>query len=247
MRIQAQFESSFAAPLGGKTMDSTSKSNLWNSEYRDLQVIPSSTRATPSKGLLLADSLVDFATLRTALDLGCGIGRNALYLAGLGCEVDAMDNSDVAIDTAKRHTKDNDNRANVQFSLESFFPAIQRQDNSFNLVLDSYVSCHITSNEHFTLYWSEVYRVLRPGGIAYCSVFSPDDEYYRTVALPDPDDFRLITDPNNGIAKRLYTESEILSALPPKFSLRYSMNFSFVDTVLGNKFRRQIPIIILEK
>lgn len=52
-----------------------------------------------------ADWLVEHAALLgrggRALDIACGDGRNALYLARLGFEVDAVDISDVAIDALR--------------------------------------------------------------------------------------------------------------------------------------------------
>src|SRR3954454_20287580 len=53
-----------------------------------------------------AQWLVEHAPLLTgggrALDVACGDGRNALYLAQLGYMVDAIDVSDVAIDALRR-------------------------------------------------------------------------------------------------------------------------------------------------
>ena len=40
-----------------------------------------------------------------ALDVACGDGRNALYLAQLGYMVDAIDVSDVAIDALRAHDR----------------------------------------------------------------------------------------------------------------------------------------------
>jgi tellurite methyltransferase len=52
-----------------------------------------------------AQWLVEYRDLLTgsgrALDVACGDGRNALYLAQLGYEVDAIDASDVAIDALR--------------------------------------------------------------------------------------------------------------------------------------------------
>ena len=43
---------------------------------------------------------------RRALDIACGDGRNAAYLARLGFEVDAVDISDVAIDALQAAATD---------------------------------------------------------------------------------------------------------------------------------------------
>lgn len=42
----------------------------------------------------------------TALDVACGAGRNAIYLAGLGFKVDAVDISTVGLDRARRRADD---------------------------------------------------------------------------------------------------------------------------------------------
>jgi tellurite methyltransferase len=60
-----------------------------------------------------------------ALDLACGAGRNALYLAGLGYNVDAWDISDVALDLLRaeverrRATGQSLNIAPLRVDLES--------------------------------------------------------------------------------------------------------------------------------
>jgi len=57
----------------------------------------------PSEWLLraLAMAQIDKGEGRRALDVACGTGRNALYLAGLGFEVDAVDISPVGLAKAK--------------------------------------------------------------------------------------------------------------------------------------------------
>src|SRR4029450_8873368 len=61
------------------------------------KVIPSSTRALPSKALLLFSEILDFKRINRVLDAGCGIGRNSVYLAQKGCEVHAVDISRIAL------------------------------------------------------------------------------------------------------------------------------------------------------
>lgn len=53
---------------------------------------------------LLADFLPRLPRGR-ALDLGCGTGRNALFLAAAGYEVDAIDISSVALERARANTQ----------------------------------------------------------------------------------------------------------------------------------------------
>jgi len=71
----------------------------WNRRYleKDWRPFPDA----PSRWLLENRSLVVAAAGRRALDVACGDGRNAVYLARCGFDVDAVDVSDVAIDALR--------------------------------------------------------------------------------------------------------------------------------------------------
>ena len=75
---------------------SRSDRDKWNRKYREGAY---ADRVNPSA--FLAEWLPALATDADpprAVDIACGIGRNALYLARLGWEVDAVDVSDVALE-----------------------------------------------------------------------------------------------------------------------------------------------------
>ncbi len=71
-------------------------SSWWDDFYTDRSKPVPFFRARPDENLV---SYVDrgLITPGRALDLGCGPGRNALHLAALGFEVDAVDLSPTAI------------------------------------------------------------------------------------------------------------------------------------------------------
>jgi SAM-dependent methyltransferase len=68
----------------------------WNRRYEGSELF---WTAEPNR--FLVDEVGSLARGR-ALDLGCGEGRNAVWLAELGFEVDAVDFSDVALEKARR-------------------------------------------------------------------------------------------------------------------------------------------------
>jgi len=68
----------------------------WNRKYRDNG--PESYGSGPTEWLAAHRDLLDRQPRGRALDVACGNGRNALYLARLGFEVDALDVSDVVVD-----------------------------------------------------------------------------------------------------------------------------------------------------
>ena len=53
------------------------------------------------KNLVEFFSQIDTTAVKTAIDIGCGLGTNSLWLSSLGIEVDGIDISEVAIDAAK--------------------------------------------------------------------------------------------------------------------------------------------------
>jgi tellurite methyltransferase len=67
----------------------------WNGRYTDTGLQPFPDR--PSEWLVENRALLTGSGQRRALDVACGDGRNALYLAQLGFDVVAADVSDVAI------------------------------------------------------------------------------------------------------------------------------------------------------
>ena len=68
----------------------------WNRRWSERGVCP--LQRAPAQWLVENARMLPGAAGRRALDVACGDGRNAVYLARLGFAVDACDVSDVAID-----------------------------------------------------------------------------------------------------------------------------------------------------
>lgn len=231
----------------GSNQEGKDQVELWDREYDTFKVIPSSTRALPSKPLLLFSEILNFGQIRTVLDAGCGIGRNATYLAQKGCRVYAVDSSPVALrelDYAARSLGVRDAIVSYNCNLGEAFPF---EDEYFDLSLDSYVFCHFIDDEFRGKYRKELHRVTKPGGIVFSSVFSFEDEYYKEIQENGEGNGSLVTDPNNGITKRLYTEREIKDFFSVDFEVLYFVKFEFSDMVLGNSYHRSILALVLRK
>ena len=104
------------------------------------------------------------------LELGCGHGRNAMFMAGRGCRVDAIDFSAVAIDWAR----DNAQRAGVEvgFQHASIFAAVI-DTGAYDLVYDSGCFHHIAPHRR-QAYVDLVTRALKPGGRFGLVCFRPE-------------------------------------------------------------------------
>jgi len=229
--------------------DSRSRAHkeLWEREYRDLQVIPSSTRTLPSKALVASVGLLKPRPGQRVLDVGCGNGRNSVYLAQRGCEVHSVDFSHAALSRLHLLAA----RASVDRRIHAYdasaFQPLPFRDSAFSLVVDSYLFCHFQEDGAKHLYLNEVYRVLRPGGVLFVSLFSPEDEYYRPMIGKDQSESTVIVDPHNGIAKQLYTKAEIAGVFRRAFRLRNLLEFEFDDIVLGGQTHRRVLILVMSK
>lgn len=191
----------------------------WDHEYKAGHIIPSSTRRTPAKALLLYDQLIDYPTLTPILDAGCGNGRNACHVASKGCAVVAADFSEKALDATRQLAAETKVAARVRAVNTRLRDRWEFHDAQFGMVLDSYVFCHVLDGGDQTAYRQELHRVLRPGGLLYSAVFSTDDSYYCHLAGGTTQSGSVVLDPLNGFRKFLYSEEQFLSFFAATFRI----------------------------
>jgi SAM-dependent methyltransferase len=120
------------------------------------------------------------------LELGCGHGRNATYLAGLGCQVDAVDFSAEALRWARQRAQSAG--ASVEFRCCSIFDATI-PDGCYDLVYDAGCFHHLPPHRRKD-YVELVDRALKPGGSYGLVCFRPeggsgftDQQVYERASL----------------------------------------------------------------
>ncbi len=218
---------------------------VWDMEYSSVKAIPSSTREEPAKALVLFADLMGLFAPKRVLDAGCGNGRNAVFLAGRGCNVTAVDFSQEALKETKRRAHFAGVEANVGV-LEHFIgDPLPIRPGFFDAALDCYTFCHFLSEQAGRRFWSEVARVVRPKGQILSIVFSLEDEYYAQF-LQDAGNGHLVIDPSNKVSKKLYSEAGIKAYFSQMFTYRFFAKFEFLDLVRGEEYRRVVFISVLE-
>ena len=106
------------------------------------------------------------------LDAGCGYGRNLVYLLREGCEIFALDANAEGVSHVRQ----------LSALLETGLPAANFQtgaieampfaDGFADVVLCNSVLHFARDEKHFRAMLSELWRVLRPGGMLFCRLGS---------------------------------------------------------------------------
>lgn len=106
-----------------------------------------------------------------AIDIACGTGRNALYLAQEGFEVDAVDISAVALNALKKQV---DSRAIVciEADLDTY---------AFNSAYDLAVICNFLDRALIT----RALQALNPSGVLVIETFMHHEENEKSNSNPD--------------------------------------------------------------
>ncbi|MFJ3952700.1 class I SAM-dependent methyltransferase [Streptomyces libani] len=124
-----------------------------------------------------------------ALDLGCGPGRNALHLASLGFEVDAVDLSPAAVAWAEERARQAG--AEIGFHCgDAFTLAGTALSGPYDLIHDSGCFHHLPPHRRIS-YLAVLDRVLAPGGHLALTCFAaggmgselPDGDFYHQSRL----------------------------------------------------------------
>jgi len=122
----------------------------------------------------------DFADLlsenniKNVLDLGCGTGRNTIYLAQRGFKVTATDISKTGLSMTKKKAQ------KLGYEIKTTCHDMRNmpfKDASFDAILCSWVSGHGT-HEDMVAHANEMLRVVKPGGLIFVDYPSKEDALY---------------------------------------------------------------------
>lgn len=223
-------------------MNDTSKS--WNQEYRT-RGIPSSVRDEASTtviwGLDNWRYISSRDTPRTALDVGCGTGRNAIYMASHGASVIGFDFSEEAIGRAQTRKASLAVPLGVDFVHHDLNDGLPADTGSLDLVTDIFVYKHQMDPSDRTRYRNEIGRVLRPDGKLLLSLAEIRDQYYSQCHLyrgSRSDDPLSVLDPAIDAGSVLYTLESLVREFGDTFRLIMSWLKAKDGLMHGQVYRR---------
>jgi ubiquinone/menaquinone biosynthesis C-methylase UbiE len=145
------------------------------------------------------------------LDVGCGTGENALYLAGNGFSVSGVDLSDRAISMAR--AKAAERQLKVEFQAGNAL-SLDFKDGVFDNVIDSGLFHTFNDNDR-PVYVREMARVLVTGGRYFMLCFSEKE-------------------PAGWGGPRRVTREEIQTTFSPLFKINYIKDAYFATRIHNN-------------
>jgi SAM-dependent methyltransferase len=169
--------------MGTDTLPSVQWTSFWDLSYRDGSYlehwdppeVPAELTAMVAAGRIPAGSLV--------LDLGCGAGCEALFLAERGCRVLGLDSSFDALTRARdrQAERPGGEALDIDWCLASVF-APPVADASIDVALDR--GClHGIDREERHRYAAAVRRLLRPRGALLLRGAREDDDDFGVIGI----------------------------------------------------------------
>ena len=224
----------------------TSSAREWTTEYQR-GGIPSSVREEPSGSVV---KFVEFARAAgvlagSAIDVGCGSGRNSLYLASLGYNVTAIDFVPTAIEDllakAKGFGLGVDARCHNVRDAWPCPPASQQ------LAIDAFCFKHQIELTDVFAYARNAADALATGAFLMISFAGREDGYYSKFPTDYQDGLgQIIRDPGNGILSRLYAPDEAVR-LFDSFDLIEKITKHMSNEMHGARYSRETHIVYLRR
>ena len=172
--------------------------------------------------------LVETSSIHTALELGCGEGRNAIFLASKEIDVTAIDKSSVAIENAKALAIQKD--VNVNFQCINAFEFTS--DKKYDLIYDSGMFHHLAPHRRIT-YVEMIKHLLNPSGLLGLTCFAWGDK--ASHGADEIDDWEFYNKKRVGIAYTPERLKEIFADALELVSIR-KMKDGVPDTIQGLTF-----------
>ena len=133
---------------------------------------------TPCKELYYLASDWKSKGFKSFLDMGCGMGRNSVFMALNGFDVYAFDLSEESV----QRTKENADKAGATLKEVRVADMLDMPyaDNCFDCLFAMYVVSH-TDTAGFKKVMGEINRVLKAGGEAYFTVLADRAEVLKSA------------------------------------------------------------------
>ena len=193
---------------------------FWDHEYTEggnlkLSVEPAEDLEKFTRWLPRQKDALQLTPNGSTLDLGCGNGRNLIFLAKtFGLQGIGYDISAAAIKEAQTLSEG----LPLVYETRSIAGDLTVADASQTLVLDM-MSSHFLNTKERAHLRDEIFRVLKPGGWLFMKTFLLDEDLHSARLLRDHpgEESNTYIHPVIGVPEHVYSEAELTEFLSERF------------------------------
>ncbi|MEI6296680.1 MAG: class I SAM-dependent methyltransferase [bacterium] len=222
---------------------------FWNKEYSTPGIFNLSTE--PAEDLKKFTRWLEreygkgFLDNRTdVLDLGCGNGRNLIYLSeSFGCRGYGYDISDEAINQAKSASKG----LPLTFQARTIAGRFELENESMDIVIDMMASHYLKEKER-VIYLNEIVRIIKPGGWMFFKSFLKEEDQHaeRLLKQNSAGEEDSYIHPKHGTYEHVWAEEKMIEFFEPYFDIE-KVERSGKHLMNGRAFKRRHVIVYLRK
>ncbi len=181
---------------------------LWEKFYKDGKYIMWEPSEATIKFFGRISKDMDIKGMK-ALDFGCGVGRNTLYMASIGLDLAiGIDISEEAINLARDHRPKNNNALFSKYMGET----LPFEDNYFDFVISHGVLDHMIFNKAKEI-MKEIHRVLKHNGWLELELHSVFDSGFGKGKEIENNIFIIENECEKGLPQHYFDMEELLILL----------------------------------
>jgi ubiquinone/menaquinone biosynthesis C-methylase UbiE len=150
-----------------------------------------------------------------ALDMGSGKGRNSIFLAQHGFEVEGVEFASSAVKMAQETVKKENLNDKVHFIEQSVGEPLPFKDENFSLIIDM-MTMHLLNAKEREMYAGEVVRLLKPNGyFVFYTILAESpaaQDLFKSSPGPEPNSYIV---PQSQMIEKTFTHNELQQMFKP--------------------------------
>lgn len=234
-------------------MSHTKAKAFWNKEYNSpkhltLSDAVSSDMVSFCNWVTRNAEWPPFPPKGSVLDIGCGNGRNTIYLAETyNQNAIGLDISGSAIEISRKKAQEKGLK-NITFITQSMDEPLPAENESMDVVVDMMASQSLLHKERVKLR-DEVIRVLKPYGWFYFKTFllEGDSHAKRLLVTDKGPEHNTYNHPRIGVPEHVWTLDEIVEFFGERFNIHKMLKSYKHVTKEGKPHKRRTISIYMEK
>lgn len=232
-----------------KSINHATQKKIWEKEHKKPNVLKQMDSSLPSSGVTrFWDWLKNkkYHNKIKGIEMGCGKGRNVIWLLKQGIEMTGFDFSKEAIkESIKRAGEE---KVSPKFLVHDAIKKWPFKSDSFDLGIDCFATTDIEDVNGRKFAVNELIRVTKPKGLILVYVMSLNDEYHKEMIKKSPaSEKNAFLNPISGKFEKTFDRPEILDLYKKNVSLIEEKRIKKIESFFGKDYKCKHYWMIFEK